>query len=868
MILANIRIFDGAFLLLANSVAKGAAVLVVVSIVAWLVWTRSAAALHLVRRLVGIPDAVSPRGPIPRRALALALLVAAALNLPLSALKLGRAQGPATAPATIPASGAYAPILPGQEVTSDIDGVVRDESGRRVAAVTVVAVQGWKHNAERRSTTTDDAGRFKFPKLAPAGYWFFSVDDPRYGWEWDHERGLPVPAGPEKLPVAITVFQPRTLKGTVVGDDTGKPVAGVRVVLVNQVLPGRTGPVSGHLDVDFLVARTDPAGRFTMPRLRPGKATFWLHCPGYANTLDEFKIDGSAEQTLTINRGLTLHGRVVHDGHPMPGVNLVAGYAESHRTMRDWHGKTDPEGRFEVIRIPPVRAEWRSEAPATSVSVKDSAWYADGVEVYQTVDGVLPDLTIEVKPQERGKQPAPGVTSIGKPGEPPGGTVRVTLPGMVGEPTVNIGMQMRKASATTVVFTDVPVGRHLIFTWSGTTGDAARPPKDVDVVAGKTVDVTMNPGSCELHGNVRSGGQPVGGPGEYVGWFAYPPGIQGIYQGSVQVRPNGTYSVDGLTPGDYELVVQGSTSMVNTFMAHVGPVGPSVYDLNLPTGRIDGQLIGVAQRPQNPDEAALVRQLGTIQVWPRGFPPRIPSDRICMFNPKPDGRFTVEHLEPGWYTVVGYDLDDTVKIDRAGAVATVTLRRAEKTGEIAGTITGRLPPSAGEPFHKIYVTAFPKDELGYDFCVRAHQTELNSQSGRYRLGDVPVGTYGILVTGGPSVAASTACTWIPDVEVRAGLSRELPITLPEGRTVEVLTADWRSLDRSVPTCTGWRLQMPSGDWLDGKILMGEVSLPLGRYTIEAQYGPGGAILSQQFTVELGEGTQKVNVDGPPTARVP
>jgi hypothetical protein len=178
------------------------------------------------------------------------------------------------------------------------------------------------------------------------------------------------------------------------------------------------------------------------------------------------------------------------------------------------------------------------------------------------------------------------------------------------------------------------------------------------------------------------------------------------------------------------------------------------------------------------------------------------------------------------------------------------------------SITGNLPPSAGEAFHEIYVTAFPKDELGYDFHTFAHQTEFNAGSGRYRLSSLPAGTYGVLVTGGLQVAKSTAWTWIPDIEVRAGLSLDLPITLPEGRPVEVITADRLSPNRSIPTCTGWRLQMPSGDWLDGKILTGELSLPLGRYTIEAQYGPNGAVVSQPFTVERGEGTEKVDLNRP------
>src|SRR5581483_8545261 len=102
-----------------------------------------------------------------------------------------------------------------------------------------------------------------------------SVDDAPLKKKWDHERGIEVPAKAPDLPVAMTLYQPRTLRGTI-ADEAGKPVAGARVVLVNQLVRGATEPVSGHIDVDFLVAKTDDAGRFTMPRLRPGRADFVL----------------------------------------------------------------------------------------------------------------------------------------------------------------------------------------------------------------------------------------------------------------------------------------------------------------------------------------------------------------------------------------------------------------------------------------------------------------------------------------------------------------------------------------------------------------------------------------------------------------
>jgi len=121
--------------------------------------------------------------------------------------------------------------------------------------------------------------------------------------------------------LSLPLYRPRTLHGTV-SDEGGKPVAGVRVVLVNQLLPGARQPVSGHIDVDFLVARTDDAGRFTMPRLRPGRADLMLEHADFADTFRTVQI-GAGDETsaaLVIENGLTLRGRVVRDGGPLANV--------------------------------------------------------------------------------------------------------------------------------------------------------------------------------------------------------------------------------------------------------------------------------------------------------------------------------------------------------------------------------------------------------------------------------------------------------------------------------------------------------------------------------------------------------------------
>jgi RNA polymerase sigma factor (sigma-70 family) len=761
-----------------------------------------------------------------------------------------------TAPGTMPTKG-YTPVTAQQQPTSDIGGLVSDESGRPVPGVRVNAVLGWDANASRRSTISDAAGRFAFRNLAPSGYWFFSVNDPRYAWEWDHERGIDVPANPETLPLPIAIFKPRTLRGTVV-DDTGTTVAGARVVLVNEMLPGQSMPINGHLDTDFIVARSNAAGEFTMSRLRPGTTVFWLDCPGYAHALTTLKIAGDAQQSLRISRGLTLRGRVVHDGQGVAGVALVAGYSEAIRPMLDWRGKSGPDGRFEITNIPiRPREEW-PDVPATGISVADRAWYGDRVDVYQTTEASLPNVTIEVNPREPGNTPEVGRVDVGKRDEPLQGTVRVTLPGLVGQPMVSVQYQTKPATTNPVVFNGIPAGRARVMVFTGTSGDAARRPKIIQVGAGQTTDVVMEPGPCRLQGTVRSGGAVIGEAGQYVSWFAYPPGLLGTYQGCTLVKPDGSYSIDGLTPGDYQVVYQSSDSMVNSFVSHLPAAGSTVLDLDLPAGKINGRMIGVTPTPSR------IPGIGTIQVWPLGFPPRIPPNTGCMVSPDATGRFTVEHLQPGWYSVTGYGLHDTVDIDREGAVVMATLKPPENTGEIAGAIDGLLPASIEGPLGEsdINVLAFPKEHEGYNFYVFDYRGPVDAKSRTYHIRNLPAGTYGVLVMGELAVASSTPLAWIPDVEVRPGMSRQLPITMVERRTVDVIPVDRQKTGQPIPTCAGWRLLMPTGDWLSGRMLTGGLCLPLGQYTIEAQYGLGGAIVSQQFTIIRGEATQKIELNAP------
>jgi hypothetical protein len=414
-------------------------------------------------------------------------------------------------------------------------------------------------------------------------------------------------------------------------------------------------------------------------------------------------------------------------------------------------------------------------------------------------------------------------------------------------------LRTQDAAAT---FEAVPPGRYVVSSLG-----TLRPPKTIEVVEGQKTRVALEPGPCKITGVVRSGGKPVGGG--TVSCFVSPRVPRGVFQGNVPVGPDGRYTIDGLVADGYRVICERPGGLPHEVGLKVEQP-QTTFDIDLPTGRIEGRLIGRTPKPKDP------YGIGSIRVLPEGFPPKLGAGVGCFVEAEPDGRFTVEHVPPGRYTLTGYGLATTVTLGGEGSVVAAELRPPAQTGQIAGTLGGTFQrPSEGRR-QTVYVTAFPRGDDGYNFHAWAYQATVEPDSGAYRITDVPAGTYGVVVTGsGPGPAIP--CTWLPNVEVRAGLSRELSIAVPEGRAVWIVTEDRLSLERGAAVCTGWRLRVPSGDWLDRGLFGSPIALPLGEYTIEVAYAERGTV-SRRFTVERGEGVMSIAVTPPaatdlkPTAR--
>jgi hypothetical protein len=328
--------------------------------------------------------------------------------------------------------------------------------------------------------------------------------------------------------------------------------------------------------------------------------------------------------------------------------------------------------------------------------------------------------------------------------EPVAGKVRVDLSGLKGSATVYLNdssrplMQETDNAATT--FENVPPGKYLISIFGASQ---PRVPKSIDVVAGQTVDVKLEPGDSTIQGVIRSGGKPVAGggirtiaPGQRlydgtISWFASPGMLGTVFQGGVLVKPDGTYQIDGLPKGRYRLVYEAFNSLEQSRYVTLNQQTTS-FDFDVPTGRIEGTLIGRTPKALGPENP-----LGSIQVWPVGRD--LPPHTGCLVEAGEAGKFAVEQLSPGRYTLIGYGFATTVEIEREGYVAEAKLQPPDKAGEIAGTLTGEIPARTQEYQH-VYVTAFPKDEGEYNFHIWNSQAYADPLSHHYQIKDVPVGT--------------------------------------------------------------------------------------------------------------------------------
>jgi beta-lactamase regulating signal transducer with metallopeptidase domain/protocatechuate 3,4-dioxygenase beta subunit len=833
--------------------------------------------LGRIRRIVGVP--VAPP-PLSRGWVAGVVSLVAVVGV---ACALWLASGPAAA-AALQDTLRYRPIPANAGPTPTITGVVTDQEGRPIAGAPVFAVQhSDEENPPQRTQRTDAGGRFTFEDLKPDGYWRFYVDDPRFGREWDRERVLHLPVDGADLPLRVRLYPPQLFTGTVV-DEAGAPVPDVKVTLVREWLPGAAeqNPVQGWLAFDLQTTMTDRDGRFRLERLRPGEIVLMLEHPDFARTLSGILSVAAGEARVTIRKGLTLHGRVLADGKPLPKVAVKAGAPNaSHRSMGEWKLVTDDAGEFEIRHIVNFLEPEGQFVATVTVSVDDPAWQSDWYGVYQLDEQTLPAVGIHAWARE-GASREPTMIKLGAADEEKRGRAAGAARGVA-------KVEIRVAGGTTEASTsprsvylygvdesikdvyrmgDVGADGTLVF--AGLRAGHYRiasdnyPGRDVELAEDQSVQVIMEKGAGRIRGLLRVGGEPVTGAAVAKASVRADVATGGSRGGFEQftgsVAENGGYTINGVPPGPCALVVSLSRSGSH-YYAVTATAGITHYDVDLPQGQMTVHLPASVIDAQNPPHL-LVHQHDDAAF----------SDFASAWLAfDASGNCSVQNLAPGDYVLsvtipgqIGPRLG-TARLEGPTAHVEVELGAPEHTGWIAGALRNLPLPVGVLDSTGLMVAAVPKGDRGYDLAA-CHYGTANPANGTYRLTDLPAGTYALRLMG--LSPTEVPVFWGPDVEVREGLVRELDLTIPPSRAVLIRL----TYDGPQPPWAVWRLRFPNGAVEPSGGILGShgtnivapvmaFRLPFGEYVLEADFGTDTPVV-RAFIVEPGDAVQEIAVSRP------
>ena len=142
------------------------------------------------------------------------------------------------------------------------------------------------------------------------------------------------------------------VRGRVVNAE-GKPVSGA-VINIRGVSRGDSTRFGGNSDIDSM-AVTDALGMFTLHGQAPFDAVgVDIEARGLAKGIFERLSTGDMVHELKLTEGVSVQGRLVRDGKPLPGVEV--GISGADRSSQVFVGHysvaTDGDGRFLFVNLP------------------------------------------------------------------------------------------------------------------------------------------------------------------------------------------------------------------------------------------------------------------------------------------------------------------------------------------------------------------------------------------------------------------------------------------------------------------------------------------------------------------------------------
>jgi hypothetical protein len=586
------------------------------------------------------------------------------------------------------------------------------------------------------------------------------------------------------------------------------------------------------------------------------------------------------QQTLVIQRGLTLHGRVVHEGAGLAGVRVrVSQVHEAGLPMYDAVIVTDAIGAFVTERIHSFSGE-PGFTPTAFVRIEDDAWQSARYIVNEEAGGRLPDVDVRAEPKDESRPIQTRVVGVSQEEEPgpadvPGGNsaVHVTSPVATDLPadwlansggielrgyadrTANVRRKGWLDDSRTCLFDHLPAGKYVI-----TCLTVASPnfvPAIVEMQENEVLEHPLALGPCSL----KVALSPRSALLDSMQFTLQGRGVQISpwgFNAHPSVEPDGGLLFTGLTPGNYELSGSAHRSL-GVRKSLTLDEGLTEIAIEVPTGSIHGDVGSLHPTTDYERRAVSLSRAGGAG-----------EEQIReLLDVDAEGRFGCEMLPFGTYEIHAEDADgglctSRITLDANSPSSEVHLSRREGRAKIAGKIrfpdsfvTKRSAPSG------LSIDLVPIEDGQVVFDMR-RRGDLYVREGTYSFEGVAAGRYGLLVT----APSGTATTWSASFDVAGEDSLEGPaLEVSLGRSVKFQPSTPGSGE-----ITSWSLQMPGGESLpsaafqrrrsfDETLWYEPLTLAAGRYAIVLR-GRDGRDVSQAFVVEDGQDPVLITVPVP------
>ncbi len=488
-------------------------------------------------------------------------------------------------------------------------------------------------------------GRFALEDV-PAGKWQVVVT--AKGYQVGRAAGVVVEEATTTDGVEIRVPPGSTLKGRVTDARTGKGVPEARVGVRSETGAPAGGAFGPGSDIV-----TDVDGRFEVEGLAPGKVTVSVQHADYTDRTENADLkEGGSSVEVALTRGGSLGGVVLSETRqPMPGAEVSLGGAGA--PGRGFGGgestATDASGRFRFDHLSPGRYTLSASVPGQST---------------EPVEAVL-----------AGSESKEDVTLV----LAGGATIRGVVSGLPDafRAGVNVSASGPKeywASARTAAdgrfeLTGAPAGTIALRATAGDflSGSTRSANGSVTIAEGQkeAESEVVFEGSGALSGRVSRGGQPVAQARVLVG------GRNAGTGGTGRTDESGAYRVEGLEPGDYNVSVQPGSGGGRGVSKEVRIDGEASADFDLPMASLFGYVVDGATKQPLADARVTAALDGSA------------AGRTGYATTDSNGRFSMEDLEPGAYTLTlrrsSYQeaRDSAPATEAGGDAGTIEMTRGE-----------------------------------------------------------------------------------------------------------------------------------------------------------------------------------------------